>query len=92
MIADLGRPFVDVNCTTDHEVQTHTISIFWKVDPPANLNLTPEQISYRLADTRADIYCDSTNRTVTVSLSHIQYNTLILYYTQYISNSYYASK
>ncbi|XP_065889006.1 uncharacterized protein [Dysidea avara] len=60
----MGPPFVDINCTTDHEAQTHTINIFWKVDPPANLNLTPAQISYRLADARADIDCDSTNRTV----------------------------
>ncbi|XP_065909925.1 hemicentin-1-like isoform X2 [Dysidea avara] len=60
----LGRPFVDVNCTTDHEAQTHIISIFWDVDPPANLNLTPGQISYRLADARTDIDCDSTNWTV----------------------------
>ena len=82
MIADLGRPFVDVNCTTDHEAQTHTISVFWKVDPPENLNLTPEQISYRLADARADIYCNSTNRTVAVSCI------LMLCYTQCISNSY----
>ena len=58
MIADLGRPFVEVNCTTDHEAHTHTISIFWKVNPPENLNLTPGQISYRLADARADIDCD----------------------------------
>ena len=71
MIADMGRPFVDINCTTDHEAQTHTINIFWKVDPPANLNLTPAQISYRLADARADIDCDSTKRTVAVSWSHI---------------------
>ncbi|XP_065889011.1 uncharacterized protein [Dysidea avara] len=60
----MGPPFVYINCTTDHEAQTHTINIFWKVDPPTNLNLTPAQISYRLADARADIDCDSTNRTV----------------------------
>ena len=82
MIADMGPPFVDINCTTDHETQTHTISIFWKVDPPENLNLTPEQISDRLADTRADIDCNSTNKIVAVSCI------LLLYYTQCISNSY----
>ena len=81
MIADMGPPFVYINCTTDHEAQTHTINIFWKVDPPTNLNLTPAQISYRLADARADIDCDSTNRTVAVSCI------IMLYYTQCSSNS-----
>ena len=81
MIADLGPPFVDVNCTTDHEAQTYTISIFWKVDPPENLNLTSEQISDRLEDARAHIYCNSANRTLAVSCI------LMLYCTQWISNS-----
>ncbi|XP_065889024.1 uncharacterized protein [Dysidea avara] len=60
----LGKPTVNVNCTTDSEAHTHTISIFWQLDPPQNLSITQEQISYRLADTRADIECQSTNRTV----------------------------
>ena len=81
MIADLGKPTVNVNCTTDQEAHTHTISIFWQLDPPQNLSITQEQISYRLADTRADIECQSTNRTVAVSC-------IMLYYTQCISNSY----
>ena len=87
MIVDMGPPFVDINCTTDHETQTHTINIFWKVDPPANLNLTPAQISYRLADARADIDCDSTNRTVAVSWSHIL-NTNAILHTMYYSYAY----
>ncbi|XP_065889014.1 BDNF/NT-3 growth factors receptor-like isoform X2 [Dysidea avara] len=60
----LGRLFMDINCTTDHEAHTHTISIFWKLYPPANLSLTHQQILNRLADTRAFIECDSTNKTV----------------------------
>ena len=68
--AVLGQLLVDVNCTTNVEEKTHTISVQWQVDP--NLNLTSETISNQLRkmDVRVYVTCNSTNRSIVVSMKN----------------------
>ena len=69
-LAVLGQLLVDVNCTTNVEAKTHTISVHWQVDP--NLNLTSKTISNRLRemDVRAYVTCSSTNKSIVVSMKN----------------------